>query len=54
MKSSECFEKGLLKKIPVEKERIVSALNLSDHYAERAGGNLEIEYYDVAFLMAYN
>ncbi len=54
MNLNECFEKGLLKKGPVEKGKITNSLNLSEHFLGRAKGNFSLEYYDVAFLMAYN
>ncbi|MDP2717403.1 MAG: HEPN domain-containing protein [Candidatus Micrarchaeota archaeon] len=54
MNPAECFQKGLLRKIPVDPARVKSALDLADHYAGRAEGNLKIEFWDVAFLMAYN
>jgi uncharacterized protein (UPF0332 family) len=49
----ECFEKGLLVKARVSKETVKSTVNLAKHYIERASGNLKIEYFDVAFTLAY-
>ncbi|MBI2445742.1 HEPN domain-containing protein [Candidatus Micrarchaeota archaeon] len=54
MNVQTCFESGLLKRIPVEPERVQSALDLGRHYLERAQGNMKMQYHDVAFLMAYN
>lgn len=42
----ECFEKGLLKKIEPDANRASASLKLAAHYAERAEGNLELEYYE--------
>ncbi len=54
MNVKQCFESGMLKRIPIERERVRSAMDLGRHYLERARGNFDIDYFDVAFLMAYN
>ncbi|MBI5036689.1 HEPN domain-containing protein [Candidatus Micrarchaeota archaeon] len=54
MSSKDCFERGLLRKEAVEKEKVLGSLELARHYIGRSKGNLEIRFYDVAFLMAYN
>ena len=54
MNLEQCFVSGTLKRIPVEKERVKSAMELGRHYLERARGNFDFDYFDVAFLMAYN
>ena len=53
MKTTDCFNRGLLHRVPIEQERVRSALSLAAHYLERAEGNLKIKYADVTFLMAY-
>jgi len=50
----EFFEKGLLKKIPAEDAKVRASQALAQHYLGRAKGVLEQDFYDVAFLMAYN
>lgn len=53
MNVRECFEKGLLVKARTSKETVDNTINLAKHYIERAGGNFRIEYFDVAFTLAY-
>lgn len=53
MNIHDCFKEGLLVRTPVSRETIKNTLNLAKHYIERAGGNLEIEYFDIAFTLAY-
>lgn len=53
MNVRECFEKGLLVKAPVSKDTVKSTVNLAKHCIERASGNFRMEYFDVAFILAY-
>ena len=53
MNVRECFKKGLLVRARISKETIESTVNLAEHHIERASGNLKIEYFDVAFTLAY-
>ncbi len=53
MNLKECFEKGLLKKTAVDKEKVNNSVELAGHFLERAGGNFKEKYFDVAFLLAY-
>ena len=48
-----CFEKGLLRRIAPEPEKVRSSLKLSAHYLERSKGVMRLEYYDIAFTSAY-
>lgn len=54
MNLKDCFEKGLLRKTKIEKEKIANSIELAKHFLERAKGNFNNNYFDVAFLMAYN
>ena len=54
MNLKECFERGYLKKVAVEKGKIDNSFVLAEHFLGRAKGTLKIEYCDVAFMMAYN
>lgn len=53
MNVGECFNKGLLIKARVSKETVQNTLNLAKHCLERASGTRKIEYFDVAFTLAY-
>lgn len=53
MNLSECFKKGLLVKRRVSKETVENTAQLAEHTIERAEGNLNIRYFDVAFALAY-
>jgi len=50
---NECFEKGLLVRGRASEETIRSTLQLARHNIERAKGNFNMEYFDVAFTLAY-
>lgn len=54
MSVKDCFGQGMLRKCPIEKERVQACISLSEHYLSRAEGNIKLDFYDVAFLMAYN
>jgi len=48
------FKEGLLRKSKVGKEEIESSIKLAEDFLKKAKGNLEIGYFDVAFILAYN
>ncbi len=48
------FKNGLLKRETTEPEKTSASLKLAAHYLGRAKGVLKQDFYDVAFLMAYN
>ena len=48
------LDKGLIKAQPIDKEEVAGSIALSERFLERAKGNLELEFYDVTFLLAYN
>ena len=54
MKVKELLEKGLIKEQAVDVEEIKGSLLLAQRFLERAKGNIEINFYDVAFLLSYN
>ena len=54
MKTSECFEKGLLRKSFVDTNRANGSISISKSFVNKSEKNLEIEQFDVALLMAYN
>jgi uncharacterized protein (UPF0332 family) len=54
MKIDELIKKNFIRKEKVDKEEISGSLETSKRFLERAEGNLEIEFWDVAFLLAYN
>ncbi len=51
---SDCFEKGLLRRSRVDKERASGSLNIADKFLNEAKGNIKMGYCDAAFLLAYN
>jgi uncharacterized protein (UPF0332 family) len=53
MKLMELLEKGLIKEQPVDPEEIRGSIILAERFFDRANGNLEINFYDVAFLLSY-
>lgn len=53
MKTEEFISQGLLKKSKATKHEIEGSLTIAQHFRERAEGNLNMEYYDVAFSLAY-
>ncbi len=53
MKVRECFEKSLLVKTRVSRETVKSTIGLAEHLIGRAEGNFDMEYFDVAFTLAY-
>ena len=54
MKLNELVEKGFLKKKKVRREEILNSLKLAKKFLRRAKGNFKINFWDVAFLLAYN
>lgn len=53
MNLRECFEKGLLVKGRASEATVESTIRLAKHSIERAEGNFNMEYFDVAFTLAY-
>lgn len=51
---SDCFEKGLLRKSRVDKERATGSLKIAEKFLNEAKGNIKMGYCDAAFLLAYN
>ncbi len=51
---SDCFEKGLLRRGRVDKERAAGSLNIAEKFLNEAKGNIKMGYCDAAFLLAYN
>jgi len=51
---SDCFEKGLLRRSRVDRERVAGSLKIAAKFLEEAKGNIKMGYYDAAFLLAYN
>lgn len=54
MKIDELIEKNLIRKERINKEEILGSLELAERFLRRAEGNLKINFWDVAFLLAYN
>ncbi len=54
MSVDDYFREGLLQKGKVGEEEIKGSLELAERFLERAKGNVEIGYFDVAFILAYN
>lgn len=54
MKIENYFKEGLLRKAKIDENEIKGSLELAERFLERAKGNLRIEYFDVAFTLAYN
>lgn len=54
MKIDELLEKSLIRKEKINKEEILGSIELAERFLERAEGNLKINFWDVAFLLAYN
>ncbi len=53
MSLQDCFERGLLRKTGIEREKIENSFKLARHFLERARGNFHEDYFDVTFLLAY-
>lgn len=54
MNIKELSDKGLIKAQTLDIEEVKGSLSLAQRFLDRAKGNLEINFYDVAFLLAYN
>lgn len=54
MKIKELIDKGLLKAQPVDENEINGSILMAEHFLERSKGNMEMNFYDVAFLLAYS
>lgn len=53
MKVKELLEKGLIKGQPIDKAEIAGSIALAQRFLERAKGNMELNFYDITFLLAY-
>ncbi len=51
---SDCFDKGLLRRSRIDKNRVVGSLKISEKFLNEAKGNITMGYSDAAFLLAYN
>ena len=54
MKLGDLLHKCLIKKQAAEKEEIEGSITIAERFLDRAKGNMEMNFYDVAFLMAHN
>ncbi len=54
MSLASCFDRGYLRKITPEPEKVRSSLKQSMHCLSRAKGVMKLAYYDIAFAQAYN
>lgn len=54
MKIEEMVAKGLIRKEEIKSEEISGSLGLARRFLERAKGNLNISFWDVAFILAYS
>ncbi len=53
MNLKELLNKGLIRKENAQKEEVKGSLAIAKHFLKRAEGNLKINFYDTAFLLAY-
>lgn len=53
MKIDELIEKKLLLKSKATEQEITGSLTIAERFIEKAKGNKKIEYFDVAFSLAY-
>lgn len=53
MKINELVEKKQLIRQKISVQQVQGSLQLAERFLERAKGNLKIDFWDVAFLMAY-
>ena len=53
MNIKELLEKDLIRKQTVDQEEIRGSVIISERFLERAEGNLEMEFFDISFLLAY-
>ncbi len=54
MKIEELLEKGFIRREGVKPEEMSGSISMAKHFLERAEGNMEMNFYDTAFLLAYN
>ncbi len=54
MNLKELEEKGLIRKSRIERDEIEGSLAMADRFLQRAKSNMEMSFFDVAFLLAYN
>jgi uncharacterized protein (UPF0332 family) len=54
VKIKELIEKGNIKEQAVDENEIRGSMRIAERFVERAEGNLEMDFFDVAFLLAYN
>jgi hypothetical protein len=52
MKLDECFEQGLLRKEKPDKAKVEESVTLANHFLERASGNQDMKYFDIALICA--
>jgi len=53
MKIDYLIEKGLLIKSKATEQEITGSMTISERFLEKAEGNQKIEYFDIAFSLAY-
>jgi uncharacterized protein (UPF0332 family) len=53
MKTDALVEKGLLLKTKSNAQEIEGSMAIAERFLEKARGNLKIDYFDVAFSLAY-
>lgn len=53
MKTKDLLEKGLLLKSVSNQQEIEGSMAIAERFLEKAKGNSKIEYFDVAFSLAY-
>lgn len=54
MNIKEMIEKNLIRKETIKQEELFNSLEIAERFLERAKGNLKIEFWDVAFTLAYD
>lgn len=54
MNIKDLLNKGLIRKESAKPEEIKGSVAVARHFVQRADGNLDMDFYDTAFLLAYN
>ena len=54
MKLNELIEKRLIASKKTDHNDIVGSLKIAERFLERAKGNMRLQYYDIAFTLAYS
>ena len=54
MSLEECFEKGLLRKEIISRNKIINSVKLSKRFLNSAKANLKINEYEMCFIATYN